>query len=39
MKILAVEEELQKLILEDESSILKNEAEKVYRLYLDGFIT
>ncbi len=38
MKILAVEEELQKLILEDESSILKNEAEQVYKFYLDGFI-
>ena len=38
MKILAIEEELQKLILEDESTILKNEAEEVYKLYLDGFI-
>lgn len=38
MKILAVEEELQKLILEDESIILKNEAEQVHKLYLEGFI-
>jgi len=38
MKILAVEEEIQKLVLDEESIILKNEAEQVYKLYLDGFI-